>query len=185
MKLLKICQSWPSALVQEMWLTEIGLSEEVEEEVEREEEREWEMEWKWNMEREEGETVVSFQRERGKRGERARTKRKPSFPSHRKKWKLVSWPGRVLLFCCFYSNCFYVLILPICSYYYAMCGKKLNTNARDNMIISNQAEKDIICEHTLLHRPIHMQKQVHTYTSAWDSFKMAWHVACRWKRIYR
>lgn len=61
----------------------------------------------------------------GEKGKRERTQRvKPPFPSHRKKWKLVSLPGRVLLFWCFYSNSFYVPILPTCSYYYATCEKK-------------------------------------------------------------
>lgn len=78
--------------------------------------------------RENGEKQLSPFKRRRKKGKKKGTQsKKPPFPFHTKKWKLVSLQGWVLLFLCFYSNSSYVLLLTdLESYYYAISKKNKN-----------------------------------------------------------
>lgn len=115
---------------------------------------------------EEGQTAVSFQRQRADKKERQRVK--PPFPSHRKKWKLVSLPGRMPLFWCFYSNSFYVPILQTCwviIMQYVKKTTKMSETIRSLVIRQIQ---------TSLSKVLYCRAQTEHW-QACHKFKMTWH----------
>lgn len=93
----------------------------------------------------------------GKKKKKGTQSKKPPFPFHTKKWKLVSLQGWVLLFRCFYSNSSYVLIFTdLKSYYYAISKK--NKNRQKNMTADNHTgrfedTKAYTHMHTHTHEP--------------------------------
>lgn len=77
------------------------------------------------MEREEGELLSRFKGRGGKERKNENTKSETPSTISQEEIKIVSFPGRVLLFWCFYSNSFYVPIFTnLQSYYYATCNHK-------------------------------------------------------------
>lgn len=144
MKLPKICHSQPSALVQWIWLTEAGPSEE--EELERRKKRGRE---KWNesgTRREKREKWLSRFKGRGGKGGKEGRHRvwNPLSRLGVRNENLCRYQGGCFLCWCFYSNSYYVLIFTNLQSYYYATSEKRNTNARNDMIISNQAETDVI-----------------------------------------
>lgn len=77
----------------------------------KEEKKEWETEWKWNMERVEGETVVSFQRETAKREKENTKSETPLFHLIHRNENLCRYQGG-----CFYSGVS-IATVPICLFY--------------------------------------------------------------------
>lgn len=124
-----------------------------------------------------GRNCCVFSKGEGKRGKRERTQRvNPPFPSHRKKWKLVSLPGRVLLFWCFYSNSFYVPILPTCRVIIMQRVKK-NTQMPETiwLLIIRRRQTSMFNSPCWIYAT--QDEMIHkTHSGTWDKFKMTRYV---------